>query len=357
MKTRLIAAMVLVSMAACGRNAPISDRSREPGTQQAEVVISARNLCYGANLDNALAAVSTGDPNQIVAAVSEVWEQLQVNDFVALAEQMADKIADERPAVMALQAASLWRSQFPADTFTANPTPAQSIEADYVQILLDALTARGQQYEVVALFTGLDAEFPRMNAGGQLEDLRLTDRQAILARRGAETDVVTSSPQTGFFQTNLVLPGGLEILRGWASVDVDTAGQRFRFVTTHIEFEDSSVRVAQAGEILAGPSATQLPLVVVGDLNPDANAPGVSPPAFELFQDAGFLNMTTYNVCCMSEFFANPGAVAEEDFDMVLWWHGFTARGIDVQTTLPATPFAEPWPLDHAGVSAWLVFE
>ena len=105
--------------------------------------------------------------------------------------------------VMALQAASLWRSQFPSDTFTANPTPAQHIEADYIQILLDALAARGQQYEVAVLFTGLDAEFPRMNAAGQLEDLRLTDRQAILVRRGPTTEVELSNHQTGFFQSKL----------------------------------------------------------------------------------------------------------------------------------------------------------
>ena len=63
-------------------------------------------------------------------------------------------------------------------------------------------------------------------------------------------------------------------VRGYAWADVEAAGTRFRFVTTHLESENPEVTQAQAVELLAGPAAaTAEPVVIAGDLNSDADPP------------------------------------------------------------------------------------
>jgi hypothetical protein len=80
-----------------------------------------------------------------------------------------------------------------------------------------------------------------------LSDIRLTEREVILARTDRKTsELKLSNPRSGHFAANFEFPiSGEEnfvLLRGWASVDVKVRGKSLRFVTTHPEDEFEEVR-------------------------------------------------------------------------------------------------------------------
>jgi endonuclease/exonuclease/phosphatase family metal-dependent hydrolase len=92
----------------------------------------------------------------------------------------------------------------------------------------------------------------------------------IFVRR--DGDVHVDAKLSGNFVNNLTLPiaGGISTVtstRGWTAVDVVAKRRSFRFVNTHLEAFSNFYRSAQAFELIAGPLATALPTVLVGDLN------------------------------------------------------------------------------------------
>jgi hypothetical protein len=102
--------------------------------------------------------------------------------------------------LVGLQEAVLVRTQSPPD---GPATPATTVVLDYVQILLNALAARGLHYEVVVQSINFDAELP--SALGF--DVRHTDREVILARADLKTsDLKLSNAQAGNFVTNCTIP-------------------------------------------------------------------------------------------------------------------------------------------------------
>jgi len=119
------------------------------------LAVMTRNLYLGADVAPAVAAILSGDPDAIIAAVSEVWGKVQFTDFPARAEGIAREIGAAQPDLVALQEAELWRSQTPADFVMGN---ARHVEYDFVKILLRALEAQGLHYEVVAEERGFDIE-------------------------------------------------------------------------------------------------------------------------------------------------------------------------------------------------------
>jgi endonuclease/exonuclease/phosphatase family metal-dependent hydrolase len=339
-----------------------------------------QNLYVGADLGPAVAAVASGDPEAIVAAVSETWAKVQFTDFNARAEGLAREVEAAQPALIGLQEAELWRSQTPADFVPGN---AEHVESDFVATLLDALAARGLHYAVVVEETGFDAEFPGFLSeaaalAGELSDIRLTDHEVILARTDLQTsELKLSNAQTGHFETNIEFPiaPGVDfvLLRGWAAVDVKIRGKSFRFVTTHLESDSELVREAQAAEILVGPADTSLPLLLVGDLNSNANGDS-STPAYSEFVGSGFVDGwleanpgTTVSTCCNAELLTNPTFPNPSDdfgrIDHVLYRgsRDFRTLGASLFGTDPSdrvsNGLALIWPSDHAGLAATLEIE
>ncbi|KJY36300.1 endonuclease, partial [Streptomyces sp. NRRL S-444] len=126
--------------------------------------VMTRNLYLGADLAPVLAATT---PQGLVAAVTAVWANVQATNFPERAEALADEIAASDPHLVGLQEAVLWRSQTPA-----GPGSATHVEYDFLQILLDELSARGKHYKAVASVTvGSDFEAPRSTPSG-LQDIR-----------------------------------------------------------------------------------------------------------------------------------------------------------------------------------------
>ncbi|MGW0750766.1 endonuclease/exonuclease/phosphatase family protein [Streptomyces sp. NPDC002587] len=323
-----------------------------------------RNLYLGADLAPVLAA--TG-PQALVAAVTAAYANVQATDFPERADALADEIAEGDPHLVGLQEAVLWRSQTPA-----GPGSATHVEYDFLQILLDKLSARGKHYAAVATVTvGSDFEAPRSTPGG-LQDIRLTDRDVLLARTDLPARVFfVANAQTGRFQNFVPIcrpvlgcppSPALQVRRGWVAADATVRGHTARVVTTHLEPAAPAVQEAQAGELLAGPLNTTLPTVLLGDLNSAADGvgatPGTATRSHASLLAAGFTDAWSATrarspgfTCCQAADLRNSASSLSQRIDYVLLRGGVTARASDRvgEARADRTP-SGLWPSDHAGV-------
>jgi endonuclease/exonuclease/phosphatase family metal-dependent hydrolase len=359
---------------------PLAAQAEEPEGRGADrkVTVMTRNLYLGADVGPAIAAIAGGDPAAIVSAVSQVWANVRFTDFPARARGLAREIDEAQPDLIGLQEAVLWRSQTPADFIPGN---ADHVEYDFVAVLLRALEQRGLHYAVIAIETGFDAEFPGFLSeadavSGTLSDIRLTDREVILARADLKTsDLKLTNARTGHFVTNVEIPIApgvtFVVLRGWASVDAKVRGKSFRFVTTHLEADSEEVREAQAIEVIAGPANTGLPVVFVADANSSANG-GATTPAYSALIGAGFADAwfeahpgRIVSTCCNAELLTNPTFLNPADdegrIDLLLYRgaRDFHTLGAALLGTNPARDrvfngVTLIWPSDHAGAAATL---
>src|SRR5262245_14187934 len=317
-----------------------------------QVTVMTRNLFLGTDLNPIFQAPSLP---ALFGAVGAGWAQVQANDFPARAQAIAAEIAAAKPDLVGLQEAMLYRTDVPPD---GAATPAQTVAYDFVDLLVDALAQRGLAYGAVSVFTGTDAELP---AGlPPTLDVRLTDHVVVLARADEKTaDLKLSNPQSGRYAAALTVPtvaGPVTLPRGWASVDVKIRGKSFRFVTTHLEAFSPLIRNPQAAELLAGPAATDLPVVLVGDIN---SGPGGDPGAYGLLRAGGFadawVSATAGLTCCHAVDLQDPNPALTKRIDLVMTSGGFATVAADVVGEEPADRTASGlWPSDHAGVVATL---
>jgi hypothetical protein len=328
-----------------------------------------RNLYLGANLDQAIAAIFSGNPDTIIQAATATWASVVATNFPERAEVLADEIAHSQPHLVGLQEVSLYRTGLP-DTFSDNPTPARRVRLDYLEILLEELDERDLHYAPVAVTKNFDVENPGETAPGVLQDIRLTDRDVILARTDLpSSELKLSNVQTANFHTNVSLPIGdtgqfVTILRGWGSVDFTSGGRKFRFINTHLEQEGffNQVQVAQGNEILSGPANTSLPVILVGDYN--SRADGTGTPTYSNLTGAGFADAWSVthpgelgNTFGHEPLLRNTTVNLTQRIDLVLYRgslsNSLSALDADVvgDEQGERTP-SGLWPSDHAGLLA-----
>jgi endonuclease/exonuclease/phosphatase family metal-dependent hydrolase len=303
------------------------------------------------------------DPSSIPGAVTEVWAKVRATGFPERARALALEIDRMRPDLIGLQEAVIYRSQFPADSLGPSPTQATHVEYDVVALLQDALSDLGRRYAVVAVSDGFDVELPRVRSVEplELEDIRLTEREVILASSERHA-LELSHAEAGHFETNRDL-GFAVVRRGWASVDAKIHGERFRFVTTHLEADSERVRMLQSDELRDGPANTRLPLVLLGDFNSSALLDETPAAHLDLLssglRDAWSLagRGEPGHTCCHDELLVAPipFAASRERIDLILLSPDFEVLSVDVVGDEPSdrTP-AGLWPSDHAGVVAKL---
>jgi hypothetical protein len=341
-------------------------------TDSKHITVMTRNLYLGANLDQAIAAIFSGNPDTIIQAATATWASVVATNFPERAEVLADEIAHSQPHLVGLQEVSLYRTGLP-DTFSDNPTPARRVRLDYLEILLEELDERDLHYAPVAVTKNFDVENPGYTAPGVLQDIRLTDRDVILARTDLPaSELKLSNVQTANFRTNASLPIGttgqsITILRGWGSVDVKVRNKQFRFINTHLEQEGpfNQIQVAQGNEILSGPASTSLPVIMGGDFNSRADGSG-TPTYSKLigdgigegrFDDAWSVTHPEElgNTFGHEPDLLNTTVNLTQRIDLVLFRGSLSAVDADVvgDELNDRTP-SGLWPSDHAGLMVTL---
>jgi hypothetical protein len=334
--------------------------SAEAAGKPRPVGVITRNLYLGADLTP---AVTAPDLPGLVAAATAIWQQVVATNFPERARALASEIKKGAPLLVGLQEVALWRTDTPADGPPAlGGTPATTVAYDFLAILLHEL---GPIYQAVVVQQEADLEAP--TALGF--DIRLTMRDVILVRRVGEVHV--DATQSANFQSNLVLPiaGGIASVtstRGWTAVDVVAKKRSFRFINTHLEAFSNTIRSLQAGELLSGPLATSLPIVLVGDLNSAPDDPvfneGTGLDAtnpYDILTTAGGLADTwpplhpsdPGNTCCQDADLRNPQSKLVQRIDHILISDGDAYRSSLVgENPSDRTP-SGLWPSDHAGVT------
>jgi endonuclease/exonuclease/phosphatase family metal-dependent hydrolase len=311
------------------------------------LTVMTRNLFLGADLTPAYEALGA-DATQVPAAVASIYNPgeppgaVQQTDFATRAVGLATEVAAVRPDLIGLQEAASWRTR---------GADGQVTVIDHLEALEAELARRGLRYRRVIASDVGDVELPStagINVG-------LTNRLAILAR---EDGFALGEPQSGSFASTLPIEtplGTVGLARGWASVDVELPDTAVRFVTTHLEVATTppaaEAQLAQADELIAGPAATEHPVVLAGDFNARPGRAG-----YERLRDAGFDDAWTRAnpdgpdglTCCHRMPLDDPSDGLRTRIDLVL------TRGAIAATEAFVIGDFGPglWPSDHAGVVA-----
>jgi endonuclease/exonuclease/phosphatase family metal-dependent hydrolase len=380
----------------------LADEEKGKDSYAGHLKVMTQNLYVGADLFKIL----NGAPEDVPLNAAEIFSDIQATDFHQRAEAIADSIAKHKPHLIGLQEVSLIRTQCPDDIVfpPEDPTPnATEVFADYLQILLNALAARGENYEVATLVENADVELPVANLGllpncpFPLFDARLTDYDVTLRR----ADVDVTFEFSGNYLANFPVPtpaGPIVFTRGYNIVDVDLKGRSYRFVNTHLEVDGNpfanGFQFAQAFELtqildgLAVGLGDEI-VVLVGDLNSDpADGPFVEcalPPTFSAFG----MCPTPYAViaaneykntwavrngaaddgytCCQQDLLTNDDSWLDERIDHI-WVRAPLggAQGPNFLRAVHAITVGDRqkdrtaswlWPSDHAGVVASMTFQ
>lgn len=352
-RSRLFAFFAAAAAALCLAAAPAASAD---GPKPVKVMTW--NLFYGFDDGPVIAAAMTNNPELIVPAATEAWRQIHATNFHRRVRDIALRVRLEAPDLIGVQEAV---------RYTQMGSTGIVEELDHLEILVAALRDVGIPYEVVSSVDTLAIELPVLDSGGNLTMVSVQDRVAVLAR-SSHAKVAVSNPQSGIYQVILGPEVGFPfpLPQGWASVDVNASGHRFRFVTTHLEDASADpavlpIQEAQAVELVNRHAADGLPVVFAGDFNTDGFRKW---PTYKLL--TGPLHLTdawkavNHNAPGLtwgqSPDLLNPFPRLTQRIDLVLFSGRFDVEDADVVgARLPDRVPAGMWPSDHAGVVVTLV--
>jgi endonuclease/exonuclease/phosphatase family metal-dependent hydrolase len=284
--SRLVAAVVVVvalaSVAGAGAAGQRAGRS-------AKVTVMTRNLYLGGNL----LPLATSPPSQFQGAVSGLLDHVRASDPNARMKLIAGEIARAKPDLVGLQEVSLWR------TGPIGTKPARKVVYDFLGDITRQLARLHAPYRVVTAHLSLNLQAPSDKG----EEVRFTDGDAILARTGVTVRHVSAGDFKSQLKISTQSLGSVTVTRGWTALDATVGGARLHFVNAHLESYSTTVRLAQAKELVAGPLRSSLPTVLVGDLNSGPALPlAADRPPYRAIADAGFKEARTAQPnCCLSD--------------------------------------------------------
>src|SRR5258708_17104699 len=229
---------------------------------------------------------SATTPLETVIGVTETYQEVVQSNIPERADGIAAEIQAQQPDLVGLQEVTkLWIGSFRG--------PSTTVVADALESLTTALKARGLHYAPVAVQQNADVEAPAFDQSFNLFDVRLTDFDVMLARTDLPiSEFQVQKVQAQHFATMLVFPTALgtsiPFPRGWIAVDAMLRGKQYRVMTTHLETFSLDIQPAHALELVNGPVVSDLPLVLAGDLNSDADNPDpAQSPAYHILVNAG----------------------------------------------------------------------
>jgi endonuclease/exonuclease/phosphatase family metal-dependent hydrolase len=290
--TRIRAGLVVLYILGILTPVTWSQELRDSGKRDIEVATA--NLYIGADFTPVL-TLDPSDPNygsKLVAGVAAIYGRVRQSKFLETrADALARQIVMQGPDLVALQEVTLLLRQSPGDAIFGGTVKATSPDLDYLAILLEALRRQGGHYEVVSEIQDVDVELPLVTGPGAFDDIRLIDRDVILARTDLPPGHLrTFNPQAANFAARLPLSNLVTVLRGWCSIDFQVRGRQFRFINSHLEDQLPAglpnIQLGQAFELLRGPADTKLPVILAGDFNSDAYG-NYSPATYGLLTSVG----------------------------------------------------------------------
>ena len=290
-----------------------------------------------------------------ITATQLTYQELLATDFSGRAGLLADQIVIYQPYLISLQEVTLWQ--------TISVTGGTGVLADQLDLIMDALAARHQQYKVVAGQDLTDITAPL----GDGSYLRFLDRNVILARTDLkQSELALSKVRSGIYQATISpVPGFPEELNGWLSVDAKIRGKRLRFFGTHLESpvsQDDPTQVQQGLELIATMQQSKLPVILAGDFNSDASGLGIGPdqtPTAAMIVEAGYADTwqtlhpgelgLTWPLY-LEDIYAGLLTSPFERIDLVF------SRNLEI-LDVAVVGDNSPFPSDHAGVVATLRIE
>src|SRR3954470_11942789 len=288
MHTRLALALVLLAAAVAAPSTTTAASKKPPP----EITVMSRNLFLGADLIP-LALAQPGDDFE--RAAGKLLDTIRATDPDARMKLVAQEIASAKPALVGLQEVTLWRTGPKNDG-----APATDVQVDYLATIKKELKLRGASYRVVADQRTLNIEGPTDRG----VDLRFTDGNVILARKG----VKVSNAKSSDFKNQLVIPtnalGDVAVNRSFNQLDAKVGRAKIHFVNAHLEAYSPDYRLKQAKELVKGPlKSKKLPTILVGDLNSGPKLPKKADrPPYLAIAAAGYKEARTSKPnCCFHD--------------------------------------------------------
>jgi endonuclease/exonuclease/phosphatase family metal-dependent hydrolase len=304
-------------------------------------------------------------PLQFLLAVGQTLAQIRANEPRERMKAIARQIVDAGPALVSLQEVD----RISSGTFDpkANACGPMTLEFDMLQDLLDALAAQGAHYTVAVQQQQYAVPpLPGLLPASGFLCASLVNTVVILARTDLKSSRFQwSNAQSANYTHQLIFPspiGALPLPRAWVSVDATFNGKEFRFIGTHLESSDPTLRRLQGMELRAGPAATTLPVVIAMDSNAQA-APLPLDAAYADFVGAGYEDASAASApsvagftCCQAQLSNNVVSQLTQRIDLILTHGPITTQRIELFGADPADKTANGfWPSDHAGVAAQLL--
>jgi endonuclease/exonuclease/phosphatase family metal-dependent hydrolase len=256
-------------------------------------------MTYNMYAGTEYAGVTNPDLNQHLQAVTNMLLDARASDPAGRAQAIARQIASTMPHLVSLQEVATWSS---------GPTKEdQTLEFDYLQLLLDALKELGMSYTPVNSVTTWDVTL--LSSLGFY--VHHTWRVAVIARADLKPeDFSITNAQGAPWSSSATLSYWIPALdgrpdlcpstlinstcmmpfpRGWVSADITYRGKQFRYIDAHLESRSASRNFREGQELLNGPANTTLPVIIGADLNCDlANPSDTKYPTCVLILNAGF---------------------------------------------------------------------
>ena len=249
------------------------------------VTVMTRNLYIGADITRPLRAAEGRNGQQAILALGHANHELRKiverTNFGVRSRLLAEEIAAAQPDLIGLQEVAMWRHGAMELDQLGKPN-ATEVDYDFLATLLDDLSQRGAEYEVLQTQEESDVEAPAFTGNPyagtarDAQDLRLTVRDVILLRQNSGIQVADRGGAHYRQELPVDLAGvPFSFVRGYAWVEVTKGNHGLRFVSTHLESQNSDVAAAQADELLqALAGLTGQTTLIVCDCNADPKSGG-----------------------------------------------------------------------------------
>lgn len=322
------------------------------------------NVNEGTDFQQVVGAQSLQD---FLLGVGQILQQVQGTNPPERMQAVASQIRGVLPELVSVQEVDQWYT----GTFdpVAGTCGTMTLQYDMLQELLSDLTAQGGHYQIaVQIVQYAFPPTPGLIPPSNYICVSVNDYNVILTRTDLPSWIFRwSNAQSGQFVNEVVLPtpiGPVPLPRSWASVDAQFFGHNFRFINTHLESFDATIRELQGGELRAGAANTVLPVVIGMDSNAQAFPLPVD-PTYADFLSAGYGDVWSEIypkraglTCCQDEADNNPKSELYQRIDLILT-HGHVAPlAIGLIGTNPKSRLPDGlWPSDHAAVIAGVIVE